>query len=124
MENGETWEGFVPLRGKPKARPQVTSHGTFMPRPYREWRQDFGQLLMLQHPRIYREQPIGLEVEFGSDEVRIKTYPLFEAIRPKHVRADVDNLIGGVMEVLEDIHVVENDKQIYVVKASVLKPRR
>jgi len=124
MENGETWEGYVPLRGKPKARPQVTSHGTFMPRPYREWRKDFGNLLLLQRPKKYMEQPIGVELEFGTDEVRIKTYPLFEAIRPTHVRADIDNLIGGVLEVFEDVHVVENDKQIYVVQASVLKPRR
>ena len=37
---------------------------------------------------------------------------LEDAVRPKHVQGDIDNLAGFIMEVAEDIGVVKNDKQV------------
>jgi Holliday junction resolvase RusA-like endonuclease len=110
------FDGFVPVRGKPKARPRVTKNGTFMPADYRKWRDEFAVELARLKPPAY-QGPVALRLDFQTDGVRIHM-DAFDGVRPKHVRADLDNLVGAVMEVLEDAGVVGNDRQIMFLEAS------
>ena len=100
------WHGVIGLRGKPKARPRVTSRGVHMPQEYQDWREMFGHLLRAERAPTFGAAPVEVHLELD---------------RPTHVRGDIDNLIGGVLEVLEDTHVVDNDKQIVKVIATVAK---
>ena len=112
---------MIPLRGKPKARPRVTRNGTFMPKDYQSWREAFGMLMTTGRnpaPQL-GDLPIALELEFGTEAVKVSLFEQPTAKRAKHVRADVDNLIGAVMEVLEDQGIVTNDRQVMLVVASV-----
>ena len=115
------WHRVIPLRGKPKARPRVTSRGVHMPQEYQDWREMFGHLLRAERAPTFGAAPVEVHLEFDTDEVAITIQEIPDAHRPTHVRGDIDNLIGGVLEVLEDIHVVDNDKQIVKVIATVVK---
>jgi Holliday junction resolvase RusA-like endonuclease len=113
---------MVPLRGMPKARPRVTIKGTFMPPEYAEWRKDFGTLLKSALNKAKGEHkfigPVEVYLSFYPHGVRIQVMDSM-TVRRKHVRGDIDNLVGGVMEVLEDIKVVTNDSMIHRVVATV-----
>jgi len=115
-----SWAGFVKLRGKPKGRPRVTKNGTFMPPDYQAWREEFGWLLKAARgaePRMVGN--VELHLGFHTDGVQIVLVDKADVMRGKHVQADIDNLICGVMEVLEDVGVVANDKQVVKVIATV-----
>jgi Holliday junction resolvase RusA-like endonuclease len=118
---------MVPLRGMPKARPRTNTKtgDVYMPKEYQEWRRDFG-LLLKSEINKYRDQwrhfdgPVEVYLSFYPHGVRIQVMDSM-TVRRKHVRADIDNLIGGVFEVLEDIKVVTNDSMIHRVVATVAK---
>jgi Holliday junction resolvase RusA-like endonuclease len=116
MGKRETFVAFVKKRAKPKARPRVTKNGTFMPADYRAWREEFGWLLKAEKPPHFTGS-VELHLGFHTDGVQIVMTELDDATRPKHVRADLDNLIGGVMEILEDVGIVDNDRQVVMVTA-------
>ena len=107
----------IPLRGKPKPRPRVTSHGTYMDKKYTDWKIDVAEELAVQgikEPSI--EGNLKLILRFGTDFIDIQLLKIVE-VRAKHVRADVDNLIGGVMDALQDAGIIVNDAQIVAVEA-------
>jgi len=112
----EVWSAYIKLRGKPKGRPQVTRNGTYMPPEYQAWREEFGWLVKSQKPPRF-SRAVELHLGFHSDGVQVVMMELEDAARPKYVQGDIDNLIGGVMEVLEDVGVINNDKQIVKVTA-------
>lgn len=111
------FSAFIKKRGKPKARPRVTSNGTFMPKDYMAWRDEFGWLLKAEKPPHYGTRNIELHLGFQSGGVQIVIIPI-DVTRPTHVRADLDNLIGSVCEVLEDLGIVENDRQVVKIIAT------
>jgi Holliday junction resolvase RusA-like endonuclease len=107
------WSGFVPMPGKPKPRPKLnTRTGTvYMPKDFEEWREAFGwELAKLKPPRF--DGPVYLFLAFKTDGVNVSIFPIRAGTRPKGVRGDADNLAGGVMEVLQDIEVVGNDRDV------------
>lgn len=108
----------IPLRGKPKPRPRVTSNGTYMPPDYMEWKKSvFDELLAQGLPQAGKiEGNLKLIVRFGSDFMDLQLFKLDE-VRAKHVRADVDNLVGGIMDALQDAGIIVNDAQIVAVEA-------
>lgn len=108
---------FIPLRAKSKPRPRVTIKGTYMPPSYMDWRKDFGKLVRaLRIPKF--DGNVKLALIFETDGVWVKVEPI-DNERPKHVRADIDNLIGGVMEVLQDTQVVTDDRNVVQVVAKM-----
>ena len=114
---------LVKLRPKPKERPRVTKTGhAYMPKAYMKWRKDFGILLKSEITRTGGSRgfdgPVEVYLSFYGHGVRIQVIPVTSQ-RRKHVRADIDNLIGAVMEVLEDIEVVSNDSKVHRVVATV-----
>ena len=111
----------VMLRAKPKARPRVTRKGTFMPREYQEWRKEFGRQLADATSGAQFDGPVAMYVTFHTDAVSITIQP-WPSERRKHVRADIDNLLGGVLEVCEDIGLITNDRMVHRIYASVADP--
>ena len=88
-----------------------------MPPKYQAAREEFGWLWKSQKPPVF-SGPVELHVGFHTDGVQIVLMELDDAVRPKHVQGDLDNLIGFVLEVAEDIGVVKNDKQIVRIVAT------
>lgn len=113
---------FVKMRAKPKARPRVVDGRAYMPPEYQQWRTDFGTLLKSEIAKTRSQRriigPVELYLSFYRHGVRIQIQEV-TTIRRKHVRGDIDNLIGGVMEVLEDTEVVTNDSKVHRVVANV-----
>lgn len=117
-EEATMWRGYVKLRGRPKGRPRVTKNGhTYMPKEYMAWREEFGWLVKSQKPPSFSGS-VELHLGFHTDGVQIVIIELDDATRPKYVQADLDNLVGGVMEVLEDVQVLTNDKQVVRIVAT------
>lgn len=113
------WTISVPVRPKPKARPRVTNRGTFMPKDYRHWRNELATLISLHKTPTF-DGPVEIDLIFDTDEITM-TVRDTGWLRVKHVRADLDNLIGAVMEVLEDTGIVENDRLVTSIHARFSK---
>ena len=126
VDGVKRWVGVVPLGGKPKSRPRVTRNGTFMDRKYMEWRKTFGALLTMGAGKApsFGDKPVELRLVFGTDHVSIAIMEMPTGKRPKHVRADLDNLVGAVMEVLEDQGVIVNDRQVVKLTAYAYQEER
>ena len=103
------------LATKPKARPNVNfSKGiVYMPPAYEEWRENMvAELLTSVVPRgPTPDGPMFLECRFGRDFTDFQIYKA-DVDRPTGVRGDLDNLLGGFMETLQDAGIIINDSQI------------
>ncbi len=105
---------FLPIRGKPKARPRVVKGNTYMPANYTAFKEKIS-IEMLDRgliPSIPHAGPLSLEAIFGTDGMWFQLRPVPGHERAKHMKADVDNLLGGLMDALQDATVLEDDKQI------------
>lgn len=111
----------LPIRGMPKKRPVVTKNGTYMPKRYVEWKEEFVELLTAaigKHDPI--EGNVGLRLEFGSDTIRLQLYATDVPKRVKHMRvSDLDNLVGAVMDALQDHGIIEDDIQVVHLEALI-----
>lgn len=108
----------LPWPGKPKARPIVTKNGTHMPDDYVEWKENVAEYLRYFPGMI--EGPVMIELEFSEKKVNVSVIPVVgEFQRDKHVRGDLDNLIGGVMDAMQDAGTIVNDSQVVAVRASI-----
>lgn len=104
----------IPWGGKPKARPRVTTNGTYMPKPYRDWKQTITEYLQVS--RISRmEGPVCLAVTFTPTQMIVAIEPSQVA---RYGNADLDNLVGGLMDVLQDAGVIGNDRSVVAIHAS------
>lgn len=106
----------IPMRAASKKRPVVTRTGTYMPKPYRHWKETFAHLARIGLEDSF-SGPVHLRLVFHTDETEIE---IVESPRraPKHLRqSDLDNLIGGVMDALQASGVIENDRQVVSVSA-------
>lgn len=97
----------IPYPAKPKARPRVTSRGTYMPKAYTEWKKAVGMIMALRmKPLTGRVQ---VSMVFHSDHFTISVN---KTEKERHGRADLDNLIGGVLDALVDAGVIEDDRDV------------
>jgi len=78
----------VPMRCATKARPRVTSKGTFMPNDYVQWKQTFG---------VYATKYCRL-LSFPGD-VSVSIIAQFKQVP----RGDADNYAGAVLDALNGI---------------------
>jgi Holliday junction resolvase RusA-like endonuclease len=60
---------------------------------------------------------VGVELVFESDHIKLRAYQLPSSRRPKYVRGDVDNLIGGVLDAMQDAGTINDDRQVLEVVA-------
>ena len=110
------------LATMPKARPNVnfTQGIVYMPKEYEDWRQTMLSELVAQGLTrgAALTMPLRLDVNFGKDFTEWQVYPApFE--RPAGIRGDLDNLLGGFMETLQDAGVIENDSQFVQVRSQL-----
>jgi len=105
------WECTLPWPPAPKKRPRVTTNGTYMPKEYKEWKAAVaGDAL---------SGPVGLVVEFHKEKI-----VLMAAEAPDITRfgqADIDNLLGGLMDAMQDSGKIQNDRQITAVQMRFAK---
>ena len=102
----------LPLRGVPKPRPRVTERGTYNDKRYTTWKLVVADELRALGVTNQIVAPVRLDAVFGTDYIDFQLFPLIDHIRPKHVRADVDNLSGGLMDALQDAGTIANDELI------------
>jgi Holliday junction resolvase RusA-like endonuclease len=96
----------VPLAPQAKARPRVTSRGTYMPPHYQAWRLDFVAACNTQ-----KWEPIA-----GPFDISIRFITKSGVMRP-----DLDNALGACLDALQDAGVIENDKACKRLEAEVAK---
>ena len=96
----------IPMPPAAKARPRVTSRGTYMPRKYQEWRREFvghcegsGQV----------SGPFALAVTFET--------------KSGTMRPDLDNAAAAVLDALQDAEVIQNDRNCRRLFAEVVKAK-
>ena len=123
MPQSDRIDVFVPMRAMPKPRPRSTRDGQlYMPDDFQQWRTDFGLLLVSEINRTKQtrrmEGPVRLTLEFRTDGVVVGIAPQ-DTTRPTHVRGDIDNLAGGIMEVLQDQQIIDNDSKVHRLYANV-----
>lgn len=94
------------LEPKAKARPRVTSRGTYMPEDYQDWRRRFVAAVWDQ----WRGEP------FGHFEVVITV-----ATKTGRMRPDLDNVIGACLDALQDAGVVANDRMCWKVTGVIVR---
>lgn len=103
----------IPKKGMPKKRPVVTRNNTYMPPDYVAWKREVGEELKAMG--VASDQHIGnvaLEVILGSDAMWVQVIPVSDT-KPKGMRtSDVDNVVGALMDALQDYGVFKDDKQV------------
>ena len=115
----KTWTGFVEMRAVPKQRPRITKGRAYMDSSYMEARKAFGMMLRSLNPPKF-DGPVSVRLAFMTDGVLIEIEEV-DSKREKHVRADVDNLAGFVMETLEDRQIIKNDRDVHTLWVTVSK---
>lgn len=84
-------EFTIPGPPKSKARPRVTSRGTFMPTDYREWKKHVATCAM--------GAPGAREWDAHAQAFRVSV----DFYMPTRRGLDVDNLVGGVLDGLNKV---------------------
>ena len=118
----------IPFTGQPKPRPRVVAGGhAYMPTHYTEWKEAIAANLQTQglvggSGYIYQgeqiTQPVKLYARFSSDTIGLQLVAV-PIVRPKYVRGDLDNLVGGLMDALQDAGILSNDSLVVSIDAEV-----
>lgn len=110
---------WVPVRAVPKERPQVASGKAYYTQRYTNFREAVATHLATRTGVPANvDVPISLEASFESEGFWLQLRPLVgwrggaDVARPKHVRGDLDNLVGGVMDALQDAGVLADDRWV------------
>lgn len=96
----------------PKKRPRVTRNGTFMPAEYVTWKEEVGVLVVNAMRLVSAEAFTGrIELDVTFHRKRM-TVLILETDNERHGRADIDNLLGAVMDAMQDAGVIDNDRDV------------
>ena len=99
-------EIILPLRLMSKARPRVTSRGTYMPKSYQDWRKECRSLLIEAWNFDPINTPIAVEIDcFGA------------------ARGDVDNYMGALFDTANKI-LWADDRSTIIQKESISFEKR
>jgi len=94
-------EIILPLRLMSKARPRVTSRGTFMPKQYQAWRKECADMLKIAWNREPIDHPIAVEIDcYGT------------------ARGDIDNYMGALFDTANKI-IWTDDRASIIQKATI-----
>jgi Holliday junction resolvase RusA-like endonuclease len=81
---------------KAKARPRVTTNGTYMPGGYQDWMNETRYALLQRTKGLPLERPISVSIEIHA---------------PTRGRGDLDNLAGGLLDAGNGI-LWKDDRQV------------
>ena len=103
-----TYRARIEVPPMPKKRPIVTKNGTYMPKKSVEWKDNVAEVMGItaKHMPGY----VDLSVAFRRDSMVVTLHDADGGIR--HGRSDIDNLVGGVMDALQESGVIDNDKDV------------
>jgi Holliday junction resolvase RusA-like endonuclease len=111
---------FPGMKPCAKARPRVTSNGTYMPQEYRDWKRKFAWLASQEWDHWLRanghhvpsiiDGPIAVSVEWRTTT--------------GNMRPDVDNALGSVLDALQDALIFANDSQVREIHGRVDKAKK
>lgn len=87
-----------------KARPRVTRFGTYMPKPYMQWRKEFVALGIAQYAGPPLDMPAALTVVVITPSGKI--------------RGDLDNVVGAIQDSLQP-WAITNDRLIQELHATI-----
>lgn len=99
--------------GKP--RPRVTSRGTFLPQPYRDYQEELAATAL---EAFARHLAAGHAWDAGLDMSLDVTF-----VVPDRRRRDVDNLAGGVMDALNGIAWKDDSQVVQLAARRLYMPR-
>lgn len=107
----------IPYPPMPKKRPRFDSRSkrAYMPKKYMEWKENVAEVAKLTAGVSGLSGPLSLIVEFHKEHMVIV---ISEGASERFGQADIDNLLGGVMDALQDSEVIHNDRQISRVLAA------
>ncbi|MBA2707195.1 MAG: RusA family crossover junction endodeoxyribonuclease [Gemmatimonadaceae bacterium] len=89
-----------------KARPRVTRFGTYMPKPYMQWRKEFEAMGRQQYPGPPLDMPVSITVVVVTPSGKI--------------RGDLDNVVGAQLDALQP-WAITNDRLIQEIHATIAK---
>ena len=105
-----TWKMKFPFPAKPKARPRGTKHGWHMPRPYMKWREQVVEAIEEADLPSFTGR-VKVFIRFTKDGFYVEITP---SKKDRYGNADLDNLVGGVLDALQDAATIENDRDVVV----------
>ncbi len=108
-------ELWLPGRPVPASRPRVVDGHAYTSERYRAWKQEAAWRAHRQHPDTL-EGPVRLEIAVYGNGVRVEIQPSHTP-RPKGIRGDLDNVVKGVADALQDGLVLRNDRQVHEIVA-------
>ena len=103
---------FLELPAMPKPRARVTRRGTYMPKEYREWKEDVGwsvRTAMRQQDIDPLTSRVYVKLDFSKNGFLLV---LEESSLKRFGNADIDNLAGGVLDALQDADAIANDRDV------------
>jgi Holliday junction resolvase RusA-like endonuclease len=109
---------WIPVRAVPKERPQVGKKGAYYTERYLTFRQEVArELKAAKIKQMEIDYPVSIEAQFRSGGFHMQIRPIvgwenYTIERPTHVRGDVDNMLGGVMDALQDYGLLHDDKHV------------
>ena len=111
------WTLELPWKGVPKPRPRVTVNGTYMPKEYTEWKAAVAEVVAAKRVAVL-SGPLSLMVRFKKESVEVI---MSEGAPPRFGQGDIDNLVGGLMDALQDAGCFKNDIQVARLQAEIVK---
>ena len=86
----------------PKTRPRVTRRGTFLPKRYREWKEEAIAILLSQRISFETMDKVAIAIElYGS------------------ARGDLDNIAGAILDALVQADIIVDDRISIVKELSI-----
>ena len=88
-----------------------------MPKEYMEWKEAISDFLRLQKLPTMTGS-CSLVVKFYKDRIELM---MAESDQSRFGKSDIDNLLGGLMDALEDAGIYKNDIQVQRVLVEIVK---
>lgn len=94
-----------------------------MPPDYREWKAMVKGFIAASRKEVV-EGKCRIEMVFREKDVAIRVIPVIEDWqRAKGIRGDIDNLVGGVLDAMQDAGMIDDDRNVIEVHALIQKRR-
>lgn len=104
----------IPGSVVPKARPRFNrATGTAYTDPkYRDYLEMASAIIAIEHKGAPLEGPLQVSARFNADEVTVTYGRAFRIPQWTGRRGDIDNLIGSIMDSLQQGGAIVNDKSV------------
>lgn len=106
----------IPGRPVPAARPRVVKGHAYYPKRYADWLLAAGWIVHGQASERF-DGPVRVSVVIGERGIVVEVAPS-GVVRPRGLRADLDNIAKAILDALQAGGVLANDSQVTVIEAS------